>query len=192
MADILIFGDSRYPALRHEVPVPLPDSIIYLEIGGGRHVLAGTLGVPRLTELGRTGNLEVTSMEDLGFAELLNAGHSPPSAFSQLVVRACQRRGVTSVETPGDFPLGTADIVRAAGAFEMKLGITWRSVLTIPGSSTTTNRRTGAFPACGARAPARTSRPRSSRVRGSSEKTQCIRLRATTSKNSIRRRSLST
>lgn len=115
MADALIFGDSRYPSLRHEVPVPLPDPIVYLETGGLRRVFAGTLDVPRLTELGQSEDFEVTSLEDLGFADLLASGHSLPSALNQLVVRACQRHGVTSVETPGDFPLGTADAVRAAG-----------------------------------------------------------------------------
>jgi Xaa-Pro aminopeptidase len=115
MADVLIFGDSRYPALRHEIPVPLPDPIAYVEASGKRYVFAGTLDVPRLTKLGKREGFEVTSFEDLGLPALLAEGHSLPSAFNQLVVRACRQLGVEEVETPGDFPFGTAEAVRDAG-----------------------------------------------------------------------------
>lgn len=115
MPDILMCGDSRYASLRHEVPVPLPDPIAYIEAGGKRHVFAGTLDVPRLTELGKTQSFEVVPFEDLGFAELLGAGYALPDALDQVIVRACERVGVTEVVTPRDFPLGTADTLRKAG-----------------------------------------------------------------------------
>ena len=52
MPNVIIFGDSRHPSLRHEVAVPLPDPIGYLEAEGSRTILAGSLDVPRLQALG--------------------------------------------------------------------------------------------------------------------------------------------
>lgn len=34
MPNVLLFGDDRYPALRHEVPLALPDPVAYLEVDG--------------------------------------------------------------------------------------------------------------------------------------------------------------
>ena len=71
MPNVIIFGDSRHPSLRHEVPVPLPDPIGYLEAEGSRTILAGSLDVPRLQALG---DYEVVSFEELGLNELLAEG----------------------------------------------------------------------------------------------------------------------
>jgi Xaa-Pro aminopeptidase len=115
LADVLIYGDSRYPSLRHEVPVPLPDPIVYVERARRRYVFAGSLDIPRLTALGQEHGFEVVPFEELGMAELLAAGHSLPDALDQLVVRACTSIGVTEVKTPRDFPFSTADALRTGG-----------------------------------------------------------------------------
>lgn len=122
MADVLIYGDSRYPSLRHEVPVPLPDPIVYIEKAETRYVFAGSLDVPRLTALGKDHDFEVVPFEDLGLAELLGAGHALPDVFDQLVVRACTNIGVSEVATPRDFPLSTADALRKAGISAVPAG----------------------------------------------------------------------
>ena len=54
MEGLLIFGDTKSAYLRHEVPVPLPDPIAYVEAGDARHVFAGSLDVPRLGRSGRS------------------------------------------------------------------------------------------------------------------------------------------
>jgi Xaa-Pro aminopeptidase len=110
--DILIYGDSRSSALRHEVPLPLPDPIIYAERNGTRFIFAGALDIPRMQALG---GFEVISLESLGLDDLLGGGASLPEAMRELVLRACRHIGTESASTPGDFPLEVADHVRAGG-----------------------------------------------------------------------------
>ena len=43
--NVLIYGDSRSYSLRHEVPLPFPDPVAYLEVGGKRWVLAGAVDI---------------------------------------------------------------------------------------------------------------------------------------------------
>ena len=53
MGDVLIFGDTeRSPELRHEIPVGIGDPFLYVEKGDERHVVVGSLEVPRLEGLG--------------------------------------------------------------------------------------------------------------------------------------------
>ena len=73
MPNVIIFGDSRHPSLRHEVAVPLPDPIGYLEAEGSRTILAGSLDVPRLQALG---DYEVVSFEELGLLVLTGGDFS--------------------------------------------------------------------------------------------------------------------
>jgi Xaa-Pro aminopeptidase len=110
--NVLIYGDSKYPALRHEVPVPLPDPIAYLEVGGTRYILAGSIDVPRLSALG---GYEVMSFEALGLAELVEGGVPLGQAFYALVAHACENLGVDALTVPGDLPVELADGLRASG-----------------------------------------------------------------------------
>ena len=112
MPNVIIFGDSRHPSLRHEVAVPLPDPIGYLEADGSRTILAGSLDVPRLQALG---DYEVVSFEELGLNELLAEGKPLGAAVRGCVVRACARLGIGEAVVPGDFPLELADELRAGG-----------------------------------------------------------------------------
>ena len=112
MTDVLIYGDSKYPALRHEVPLPLPDPIAYLEADGERTIVAGSLDVPRMQGLG---SASVVSFEELGLNELLAEGKPLGDAIRGCVVRACKRLELGDVRVPGDFPLDLADELREGG-----------------------------------------------------------------------------
>jgi Xaa-Pro aminopeptidase len=112
---VLIYGDSRSYSLRHEVPVAFPDPVAYLEVDGQRHVLAGSLDVPRLTELGTRAQFDVTSFEDLGLLAAMADGMALDDAIVQTLIAACGRFSVSAVTTPAEFPLGAADRLRAAG-----------------------------------------------------------------------------
>jgi Xaa-Pro aminopeptidase len=112
MADIVIFGDSKYPSLRHEVPLPLPDPIAYLEAGGVRTIVAGSLDLPRMRALG---GYEVLSFEELGLAEALAQGRTLADGMRACVVEACRRLDVAEALVPSDFPVELADDLRSAG-----------------------------------------------------------------------------
>jgi Xaa-Pro aminopeptidase len=112
MPSILIFGDSKYPSLRHEVPLPLPDPIAYVEAGDSRTIVAGSLDLPRMRALA---GYEVLSFEELGLGESLAQGKTLAEGMRACVVEACRRLGVTAAVVPSDFPLELADELRSAG-----------------------------------------------------------------------------
>jgi Xaa-Pro aminopeptidase len=111
LTNVMIFGDTRYPSLRHEIPISVPDPMAYVELDGKRHAFAGSLDVPRLRELG----LEVLSMEELGLGEQLASGKTLAAAQIEAVRRGCERIGFNEGVTPRDFPLEAADYLRAHG-----------------------------------------------------------------------------
>ena len=102
----------RSPELRHEVPLPAPDAMIYLERNGTRQVFAGSLELPRLAALS---GLEAFPLEELGFDELVAAGLGFYEAQPELVLRACRRAGIARASVPAAFPLAVADHLRANG-----------------------------------------------------------------------------
>jgi Xaa-Pro aminopeptidase len=112
MANVLIFGDSKYPSLRNEVPLPLPDPIAYLEVDGRRVIVAGSLDIPRVQALG---GYDVLSFEELGLDEVLAEGVVLPEALRELTARACALVGLRAATVPSDFPLELADLLRARG-----------------------------------------------------------------------------
>lgn len=114
-AALLIYGDSRSYSLRHEVPLAFPDPVAYLEVDGQRHVIAGSLDIPRLSELGERTNFDVTSFEELGLLDATGAGMPLGEAIVDTLVNACRRFSVNAVTTPAEFPLAAADRLRAAG-----------------------------------------------------------------------------
>ncbi len=49
MTDVLIIGDTmRSPELRHEVPIAIPDPLLYAEVGGRRSVVVSSLEAGRV------------------------------------------------------------------------------------------------------------------------------------------------
>jgi len=108
-----MYADTlRSPELRHEVPLPAPDAMIYVEHNGTRRVFAGSLEIPRLEELD---GLSASPLEALGVDELIAAGVSAREREPELVLRACRAEGVERVVVPGTFPVGVADHLRANG-----------------------------------------------------------------------------
>lgn len=113
MADVLIFADTvRSPELRHEVPVPIPDSLVYAEKDGARYVFVGSLEVPRIEGID---SLVIVPLEELGVDELFASGAAWYEAERELVLRACRKIGLEEAVTPRQFPLDAADFLRANG-----------------------------------------------------------------------------
>jgi Xaa-Pro aminopeptidase len=111
--DVLIFADTvRSPALRHEIPVAIPDPFLYVERNGDRYAFVGSLEVPRLQELD---GLHAVPLEELGLDELIAQGLSRHELGREVVLRACRRVGLEEGVTPWDFPLELADHLRANG-----------------------------------------------------------------------------
>ncbi len=113
MPDVLMFADTvRSPELRHEVPVPVPDPLVYVERDGARAVYARSLELPRL---GEVDGLTAYPFEEIGLDELVAAGKASHEANRELVLRACRHAGVERAVVPRTFPLEIADYVRAEG-----------------------------------------------------------------------------
>jgi Xaa-Pro aminopeptidase len=114
MPDVLIVADTiRSPDLRHEVPLAVPDSFLYAEVGGRRSVVVSSLEAGRIEELGI--GLEVLTLEDVGIDELVKRGIDSYELDREISLNACRRLGLESAVTPGAFPLEHADYLRAQG-----------------------------------------------------------------------------
>jgi Xaa-Pro aminopeptidase len=113
MADVLIYADTiRSPELRHEVPVPVPDPLLYIERNGSRYVFASSLELPRLETVG---TFDVVPLEEIGLDELIEKGVPRHELDHELTLRACKKLGISHVVAPGSFPLDQADYLRARG-----------------------------------------------------------------------------
>jgi Xaa-Pro aminopeptidase len=111
--DVLIHGDTvRSPVLRHEVPIGIPDPFLYAERNGVRHIQIPSMEIPRLEELGL---FELHPSEEFGSDDLIAQGLALYEIRDQVAVRAVQSFGITSAVVPETFPLGIADLLRAAG-----------------------------------------------------------------------------
>ncbi len=111
--DVLLFADTtRSPELRHELPLALPDPVLYAECGGLRHVVAPSLERPRLEQLD---GYAFHPFEEFGLDELRGRGVPRNEMLVEIVVRAVCSLGVSSAAVPAAFPLLMADRLRAAG-----------------------------------------------------------------------------
>ncbi len=114
MADVLIYADTmRSPELRHEVPVPIPDSFLYLERGGRRVVVVSSLETARIAEAAP--EIETIAYEHLGYDELAQSGLPFDELFLELHTRACREVGIVNAAVPPTFPLELGDHLRASG-----------------------------------------------------------------------------
>jgi Xaa-Pro aminopeptidase len=112
VTDVLIFGDSMLsPAMRHEVPVPVPDDFIYAERDGRRFVAVYSHELVRISGNG----LDVYPFEKLGWDDLIAAGLSREQILWELTLRTCRELGITSAAVPPKFPVAVADHLRANG-----------------------------------------------------------------------------
>jgi Xaa-Pro aminopeptidase len=114
MTDVLIYADTmRSPELRHEVPVPIPDPLLYLEHDGRRVVVVSSLETARIGEAAP--EIEAIPLEHLGYDELVQSGKPLDEVLRELYTRACREVGVASAAVPPSFPLELADHLRAIG-----------------------------------------------------------------------------
>jgi Xaa-Pro aminopeptidase len=114
LPDLLIYGDTiRHAELRHELPLAVPDPLLYAEIGGGRHVVASSLEHARIAEV--DGGLDVHGLEEYGFDELVLSSTPRDEAQLTVMVRACHALGLNGAAVPAEFPIELADGLRAAG-----------------------------------------------------------------------------
>ena len=114
MTNVLIHGDTvRYPTMRHEIPLMVPDPFLYCEVGGKRHVIVSSLERSRLMAL--DSGLSVHAFEEFGYDELVSGGAERQEAVLEVLVRGCGALALDRATVPSSFPLELADRLRAAG-----------------------------------------------------------------------------
>jgi len=112
--EILIHGDTiRSPALRHEVPVAIPDPFLYAEKGDRRVVILHSLEIARVRE--DAPQLEIIPLERLGTDELFAQGKQGWEIELEVALRGCRELGLERVTVPPSFPVAHADNLRANG-----------------------------------------------------------------------------
>jgi Xaa-Pro aminopeptidase len=112
MTDVLIYADSMHDAaMRHEVPVPVPDPFLYIERDGDRHALVTSFEVSRLEPVG----IIAHPYEEFGYDELLAQGLPRHEVLVQTMENAVEQLGVKEAVVPPFFPVGIADRLRAKG-----------------------------------------------------------------------------
>ncbi len=114
MTDVLIHADTtRSPAMRHEVPLGIPDPFLYVERDGRRFVVITAFERERLKAAAP--DIEALPPEQFGIDELLRAGTPPVEATLEVYTRALRELGVTEAVVPARFPLELADHLRTNG-----------------------------------------------------------------------------
>jgi Xaa-Pro aminopeptidase len=111
---LLLFGDTeRSPALRHEVPLVILDSLLFCERDGRRYVLAKRLERSRI---GRAlPDAEILDYFDFEMKALAESGLLPEEAEREVAVRVARHIDLRGATIPGDFPVALADRLREEG-----------------------------------------------------------------------------
>ena len=111
---LLLYGDTeRSAALRHELPIVVPDPFLLGVIDGRHHVMVNSLERERVAKA--LPDAELHDVRDLGFYELLGGELSRDAVSLELTSRAAAAMGVTEALVDPDFPVGIADRLRADG-----------------------------------------------------------------------------
>jgi Xaa-Pro aminopeptidase len=114
VADVLIHADtSRSPAMRHEVPLNIPDPFLYVEHDGRRSVVITAFERERVAAVAP--DIDLLPPEQFGIDELLRGGTAPVEAMLEVYARALREIGVTEAAVPPQFPVELADHLRANG-----------------------------------------------------------------------------
>ena len=113
MPDVLIYAGTIDPAMRHEVPIGIPDPFLYVERGGERHVVVVSFETDRIKAI--PGGPEPHPYEEFGFDELLAQGLTREEVYIRVAIAACKHFGVTEAAVPATFPAIFADRLRAEG-----------------------------------------------------------------------------
>jgi len=112
--NVLLYGKTdTYPALRHELPLVIVDPFLYLEADGCRAAMTSALEEERIAQAAP--DVECLLVDALGWEELRDAGLTPDQIERELCLRAVSALAIGHAVVPGDFPLGIADHLRAAG-----------------------------------------------------------------------------
>jgi len=114
MSALLLFGDTeRNAVLRHEIPVPVIDSLLLVVANGSRYVLTSVVDRDRIAEA--IPDAEVLDFFDFGLLELMEDGMERREAVRETVVRVLAQIELDAAAVPSDFPLALAERLRAAG-----------------------------------------------------------------------------
>jgi len=112
--DVLIYADTtRSPELRHELPLAVPDPLLYVERDGARHVVLTSFEIDRVRAV--PGGPEPHAYEEFGYDDLIAQGLPRDEVLLEVVVNACRSLGVTEAVVPWTFPAKFADRLREAG-----------------------------------------------------------------------------
>ncbi|HKB20171.1 MAG TPA: M24 family metallopeptidase [Gaiellaceae bacterium] len=114
MRGLLLCGDTvRSAALRHEIPIPIIDPLLFAEVDGRRYVLTTRLERDQVQRA--LPDAEVLEYFELGYKELVETGLSMAEAVRKIQARAVRQIGLTEAIVPADFPLGLGDRLREDG-----------------------------------------------------------------------------
>jgi len=114
MSDVLLYGDTEHSAaMRHEIPISIPDPFLYAEVGGKSYVMTSGLESKRIAAV--RSDAELLDITDLGFHELLRSGLERDQVWPELIARAAARTGVRTAIVDFGFALGVAERLRADG-----------------------------------------------------------------------------
>jgi len=112
--DVLIYADTiRSPEMRQEVPVGIPDSFLYIERDGARHVVLTSFEIDRVRAV--PGTPMPHAYEEFGYDELIAKGLPRDEVYLEVAVNACRELGVTEAAVPWTFPARFADRLRDSG-----------------------------------------------------------------------------
>lgn len=114
MPDILLYADTeRSAAMRHEIPIGVPDPFAYAEVGGKVYVFTSSLEQERIGAA--RPDAEIIEWADVGFHELLESGMARDQMIIEMISRAVAQTGLRSALVDPEFPLAVADRLRADG-----------------------------------------------------------------------------
>jgi Xaa-Pro aminopeptidase len=114
MRDVLIHADTvRSPAMRHEVPLGIPDAFLYIEHDGRRYAVITAFERERVAAVAP--DVELLPPEQFGADELLRSGAKRHEAQLEVYTRALREISVSEAAVPDGFPVELADHLRAHG-----------------------------------------------------------------------------
>jgi Xaa-Pro aminopeptidase len=110
----MLFGDTeRSAALRHEVPIPIIDPLMWVIVDGRTVVLTSQLERTRIARV--LPDAEILDYFAFGMRELREQGLTYADAEREVAARVVKQLGLTQATVPGNFPVALADRLRADG-----------------------------------------------------------------------------
>jgi Xaa-Pro aminopeptidase len=112
--DVLIHGDThRSAALRHELPLGIPDPFSYFEISGRRVAVIASMEASRVKAAAP--GVEVIDLYELGLDDLIAQGMPWDELEPELCARAAGQLGARHLVVPNALPVAVADRLRDDG-----------------------------------------------------------------------------